>query len=825
MQTTYKFLFFLSVCFFLSFFFSATPAQSEQRAITIAVPEGTQVLFNTILQRFYTDNPDVYVALELVSQDSFASLDNSLLLTEPEKYYQTLDFLMNRADVHIIYPNMMGLEATRAGYLLDLQPLISSDSSMNPDDYYPAVWQAYQWDNGFWAVPSLAAPLLFIYQPEAFDAVGLSYPTDAWTIDEIANAARILATPNQAGLHVSDMDFAAFLTILSEQNLNNSQPDFASPEMVQVLTVWQELVRENTAINQYSPDIPMLFSRIQELGNSDFQGILLNGKASLDVVGFAVSRGSQNPELAYHLAKYLSTAPEIRNFYPSALPANRSLAGQFPENYQETLLETAQLLRDTAIDKAISPSSLLFSHYVPFAANNPSDALVALQDAQTLAESNLSDAEARFETTRVSVPLATVPTPSAPNGVVVDFALMGYQVGFAERSLWEDAIEAFLANNPDIDEINLTYIDPVQGYWDRIPEHECIANYDFQHFDNSEILPLDPLLQVDPDFDDDLIGDISQSLQRDGVTYALPYSLSPMMMTYNRALFEKAGLPEPDGTWTVNEFVDTLQQLETVTDGPPLRPYYSEVSFWEMLMISYGATPIDYSTEPPTLHLADEANVPIIQQVLDLAKTDLISYERLSRFFGTATPPDYKPALVSNNLWLLDDFAPQIQGLVSFPRGTDSMPVSFWLSYSFIFADAQYPEACYRWLREINRHPELYYGMPSYHSLLDTSITQAIYGESGVRSFQNIAAMMEDPKRVFIPSDSIGTGTSMFISRAYDRYVLEDADLASELQKAVEFTEAHWHCMEETGDLIGCLLEADPTIRENLDSRLVAGYD
>jgi ABC-type glycerol-3-phosphate transport system substrate-binding protein len=695
---------------------------------------------------------------------------------------------------------------------------------MPSSDFYPAVWEAYQWDGGFWAVPALAAPLVLIYKPEAFDAAGLAYPTENWTMDDIAEAARALATSDLAGLHVSEKDLAAFFSILSGQSLSTSdvmtQPNFATPEVAQLLETWSGLTQEQAATSLYSPDIPLKFAHITLLDDSDFQGTLLNGQAALDVSAFAISRGTQQPELAYQLAVYLSNAPELRGFYASALPARRSLAETFPEAYQESLPESALALREEALENAIAPS--MFAHYLPFALNNSAAPLVALQDAQAQAEQSLATAEAMRESVQLTVAPVLAPTLAPSNEVLVDFALLGSGGGFRDRALWETAIEEFLANNSDIDAIKLTYVEPVQGYWDEIPRHECISRYDYRAFENNELLALDPLLQADPDFDpEDVIGDVLLEGQRDAATYAIPYSISPMMMRYDRALFAEAGLPEPDGSWTVSEFVDSLRHLAEFTDGAPLWPNVNDASFWEMLMVAYGAVPIDYSTEPPSLHLADEAVIPVVQQVLDLGKSGLIDYQVMTTFFGYGQLLDYRPALIADYL-RLETFNPETTGFVSFPEGIEQSPVSFYTESSFIFADAQYPEACYRWLREITRHPELYRAMPAYHSLLDTPSTQVLFGETGVAAFQRIAAMLEAPNRVLVRNMMVD---ELFVTRAYDRYVLEDADLATELQNAVVLTEAYWHCMETSeGDIFACLLEADPSIREVIEEYLPPDY-
>ena len=61
----------------------------------------------------------------------------------------------------------------------------------------------------------------------------------------------------------------------------------------------------------------------------------------------------------------------------------------------------------------------------------------------------------------------------------------------------------------------------------------------------------------------------------------------------------------------------------------------------------------------------------------------------------------------------------------------------------------------------------------------------------------------------------------MFLARAFDRYVLEDADLEAELQHASELIEVYRACYEESQDTLTCLLETDPTIRDHIEDRIL----
>ncbi|MBZ0296269.1 MAG: extracellular solute-binding protein, partial [Anaerolineae bacterium] len=493
---------------------------------------------------------------------------------------------------------------------------------------------------------------------------------------------------------------------------------------------------------------------------------------------------------------------------------------------QQSLSQETLAFGRQALERSLMPSDLRFGHYLwPVLAQVASgeSAQSALQTAQVAALDNVTRAEAMRDSLQVIVPTVIPPSADAAQAVSIRFGLYTGRTDLPERSQWEAAIENFVASDSSIEQIELNFVPPVAGYPDEIVRNDCVFGYYFDEYPDEQLLVLDPLLDADPTFDPaDVVGDAMLDVQREGRTFALPVGIMPTVLLYQRALFDQAGVPEPDGTWNVDQFTDALQQLSSVTDGAPLFFNLNYSTPWELLMAAYGAVPVDYNTTPSTLHLTDPEVIAAVRQVLDLAKAGYIHYQPMSTFFGSGASPDYAPALLNEQLSDVNEGEMEAYGLVTFPVGTQTTPVSFYSTSAFIFASAPHPEACYRWLREITRHPELSQAMPVYHSVIQAPTTQAIYGDTGVVAFQRFAEMMEAPDHVFIRSFGLGVGESMFMNRAFDRYVLEDADLEAELALAQTLTETYRACAApEDSDVLDCLLATDPTIRENIPARIL----
>lgn len=804
--------------------FQAFDVYAQSRAISIAIPESLLPIFrDVVLPRFHETHPDIYVELRAVSTELYPNLRLPTSVETLEDYLDATNQLMSQADVHFIFPYTVSSESTRAGYFLDLEPLIAADASLLTEDFVPAMREAFTWDGGQWALPVLATPLVVIYDADAFDTAGLTYPTESWTFDDFAGAARQLVGKDSPGMQVSSFDLPVFLRILAGQSFTDEsfppQPNFDFPELEELVEQWAALEAEGVVTSGFSEGIPLRFARISDLIDRDLQGSLLKGQAGADVYSVAISSGTNEPEAAYRLAVYLTTVPELTTVTPSVLPVRYSVQNQHDDG-QWSLPEEAVTLRQRALESGLTPADVQFGHYLRqalalIATGEPAD--VALRNVQIAANDNLRRAESIRGTLQVEVPPATLPTVA--EGTTVRFGLFTGSTQLLNRSQWQAAIDEFVAITPDTDHIEFNFVPPTEGYWDEIPRNDCVFGYDYTQYSDDMLLPLDPLLNADPTFDPaDVVGDVMLETQREGNTYAIPAAVLPYVLRYDRERFAQAGIPEPDGTWTVNEFVDALQQLDAVTEGAPLFLHLNYSTPWELLMAAYGAAPVDYATSPPTVRLTNENVVPVVRQVLDLARLGLIEYPPMATFFGSGSSPSYSPPLITEQLRDLtsaDDL--DRYGLVTFPIGTETTPISFYTTSGFIFAHALQPEVCYRWLREITRHPELFQGMPAYHSVIDDPVTQSIYGESGITTFRHFADMMEAPNRVFIRSFGLGTGDSMFMVRAFDRYVLEDADLEAELALAQELTTAYRACISAGDkDMVDCLLETDPTIRESI---------
>ena len=252
---------FLLVAFILLIAPFASLSAQDQPTISVALPSMMKsVVENGLFSDFENANGvKVYV--------NYTDAGTPPASADMGAYLDAIADYAAAADVLYVDANQFSPAATRAGYLLDLSPLTSADSSLNPDDFVPAAWNSVQWDNGVWALPVTVDITMLIYDPAAFDRAGLAYPNERWTIDDLANAAKAL-TQYDANGSVSTPGLATFgstadlFRSLYGKNFydDSGNPTFTDPALEDLLTKWQDMVTNGIVGSSFgggSNDVPM----------------------------------------------------------------------------------------------------------------------------------------------------------------------------------------------------------------------------------------------------------------------------------------------------------------------------------------------------------------------------------------------------------------------------------------------------------------------------------------------------------------------------------------------------------------------------------------
>lgn len=94
---------------------------------------------------------------------------------------------------------------------------------------------------------------------------------------------------------------------------------------------------------------------------------------------------------------------------------------------------------------------------------------------------------------------------------------------------------------------------------------------------NGLLTDLTPLIQNDSEFNiDDYYQNVVDIARRGSKVYAIPGDFTPMVMYYNKELFDAEGIPYPEASWDFERFLDTAKKL---TD-PSKKQYGFVFSNW-----------------------------------------------------------------------------------------------------------------------------------------------------------------------------------------------------------------------------------------------------
>lgn len=836
---------------------SLIQAQDGTVTISLTVPQFFEDVFSDdIIAQFEAENPDIRV--HIINPPGFGVPFSGNEAVED--YLDAVEDYVSSADVVLVDSDALLPEATRAGYFLDLFPLVNTDPGINSADYHGPVWGSFQWDGGMWAIPVAMDATMIFFDQEAFDRANLAYPSATWTMTDYEYTVRELTQFNPDGSTEmpgwinSGGDFGMlFLAAIGDSILDTAtlpnMPYLDNPALEEVLEILAEMYRDGLMDipEDVDPqDVPLQLGRVAfnmggfVFGSAQKEAALLPaGRAGLVLDAYAISSGTQHPEAAYRLVSFLSYSPEavVGNSRPARLSLQGATLDDVPEFAQRffsgTSAETEAMI-DQGFENGIATGEARFSRYLEDAVSKMVllglDARTALDEVELEILDRLAVADSRRDSVQFIVEPPPPPIVLAPGEIRLSFGVSSFITPLPNEDAWEEATLDFVFNDAEVGDIVLDTTFPGDL-------SELTAAYDCFYQDSNAVpsadlsllRSLDPLMNSDPTFNaDDIVGTALMQVQRNNQTWAMPLVIQPSAMRFNPNLFAQAGVFPPVGTgWTVDQFEDAMRTLSRYLpeDDAPYEPREFGNSYLLILMAAYGGLPFDYRTDPVTLNFTDTATIEAIRSVLDLAKDGYIAYRPLASVggFDFSFGSDAETALYSEVLNIFSMAAnPFIPGVVEdempniltiFPEGSQFAAVSYDVGGAYVSASSQHAEACYRFISHIAQQPDLFTVMPARRSHLDSFEVETAQGAETVTFYRALDSMMRQPNTISVPALQLSfegilkVFETFWLNRAFDRYVLNDADLETELADAELFTQAFLDCQAAVPPF-------DPTIDE-----------
>jgi multiple sugar transport system substrate-binding protein len=114
------------------------------------------------------------------------------------------------------------------------------------------------------------------------------------------------------------------------------------------------------------------------------------------------------------------------------------------------------------------------------------------------------------------------------------------------------------------------------------PDVFMLATEDIPDYGRRGVISdVDRFMREDPEFDvGEYFKEIVDAMRYRGKLYGLPDNLSPVLLFYNKDVFDRFGVEYPDGTWRWEEFLEACKKLTKDTDGDGRTDQYAFVSSW-----------------------------------------------------------------------------------------------------------------------------------------------------------------------------------------------------------------------------------------------------
>src|SRR5690606_26118281 len=134
-----------AILFFVSRNNTINDSVSEGEAIVLTVASPEEIT-PAMLEDFLSEYPNVTVRYEYNPPGYiYRSAAGDI-----QAHLDAAGYYISAVDVAMVNTASFSAEGTKAGYFLNLQPLIDADAEINPEDYDAAQWQSFQWEGGQW---------------------------------------------------------------------------------------------------------------------------------------------------------------------------------------------------------------------------------------------------------------------------------------------------------------------------------------------------------------------------------------------------------------------------------------------------------------------------------------------------------------------------------------------------------------------------------------------------------------------------------------------------------------------------------------------------
>lgn len=255
-------------------------------------------------------------------------------------------------------------------------------------------------------------------------------------------------------------------------------------------------------------------------------------------------------------------------------------------------------------------------------------------------------------------------------------------------------------------------------------------------FIHSEIVTdLTPLIDADPTFHlDDYYPNVVDIARRGKALYAIPQDFTPMVVYYNKRLFDKAGVPYPTSDWTFDQFRTIAQKLTIEGDKPDDAAKQYGFAFtnwpagWVMWLWNNGADHISPDGTKAVGYLDSPKSVQAVTFLRDLVHEGLAPSISQTASLGVDLFANGQAAMAVSGHW-------SMVGYKAAPKGPDGKPKITWDDLGVVALPHNIPQSqtvMYESGYAIGAHCKQREAAWKFIRYMTSHRVQSVYQESGI---------------------------------------------------------------------------------------------
>lgn len=209
-------------------------APTERASLTLAFPDepATVAATTKLIEAYTAENAAVQITARLLPSKEYLQQ----LLSQSDSNAPDL-FVSSDAQL----PALIHKQA-----LLDLEPLLSKSTNLNPNDFQASALAPWQRGSALYGLPTDVSPQVLFYNQDVFDAAGVSYPTSEWTWEDWLDAAKKLTNTsnNQVryGTALSEWSFMIWGNGGELLNADNTQTLLDQPAATEGVQFFADMI-------------------------------------------------------------------------------------------------------------------------------------------------------------------------------------------------------------------------------------------------------------------------------------------------------------------------------------------------------------------------------------------------------------------------------------------------------------------------------------------------------------------------------------------------------------------------------------------------------